>query len=170
MKTSFILLLFFAIFQPSAWAVEKFMCQCKAQGVGYEETNKCGGIDKICSYSCNCVGWNEKKQNGKIEYSKPIANINLEVMKTPTTAASKEQWDFGSHICHGQYSYKSNLDDPNWKTQVKFDTFTVNSEGEVDFLSNRRQISLGVTQVDFKFTKTAKEITENLAKQLKYVN
>jgi hypothetical protein len=91
-------------------------------------------------------------------------------MKTPTTATSKEMWDHGSHICHGQYSYKSNLDDPTWKTEVKFDTFTVNSEGEVIYPEGRkRQLALSVTQVDFKYSKTALEITESLAKQLKLV-
>lgn len=168
MKISFLLLIFSIFIQPSAWAFNQFVCECKSQGVGYEETNKCGGIDKICSYSCNCVAWDKKMVNGKVSYSAPVPNIKLDVIKTPTSAASKEQWDFGSHICHGQYSYKTNLDDPNWKIQVKFDTFTVNSEGEIT-LPEKRQISSSVSQVGFKYSKTAKEITESLAKQLKYV-
>lgn len=165
MKPIFALFLFAFLSLNSAFALEEFLCQCKAKAPGYEETNrKNGSIDKICSYSCKCIAWD---MNGKV--AKNITpNLSLDIINEATTAASKESWDFGSHVCHGQYSYRSSLSDPNWKIVVKFDTFTVNTAGVVSYPEDtKRQIAMGINESGFKFTKTATEIAASLKAQLK---
>jgi hypothetical protein len=155
-----IFLLIMAISSQSLWAFDDFLCQCRAQAPGYEETNaRTGVVDKICSYSCGCLAWSAKV---------PPKTIKLDVIRVPTTAYSKEDWDTGSHICHGQYSWKPNLDAPNWKIKVKFDTFTLNSAGEVSYPENAsREIANGINLIEFRHTKKATEISKSLKQQLK---
>jgi hypothetical protein len=155
----------------NVWALNQFYCQCQAQGPGYEETNaQTGGIDKICSYSCSCIGWDLKtdKKTGATSASTAIPNIKVNVTKAATTAFSRERWDAGSHVCHGQYSYKPNLSDDNWKITVKFDTFGINQNGDVLYPDNaRREIAQGINEEGFKYSKKALEIAESLKTQLK---
>jgi hypothetical protein len=170
MTSKLLLLCLLMIGSHSALAFNKFFCQCRGTGPGYEETNRdTGGIDKICSYSCNCVAWDVKqKPNGDFVAQSAVPNISLNVNKKATTATSREQWDFGSHICHGQYSYKPNLSDPNWKIEVRFDTFAINNEGDVFYDEEaRREIAQGMNLVGFKYSKKAKEIAASLTEQLK---
>ena len=166
-----VLIILVAFSAKPLWALDDFICQCKAKAPGYEATNKeTGGSDKICSYSCNCIGWMVKtdpKTKAKIA-SAAIPNINLDVINAPTTAYSREQWDAGSHICHGQYAYKPSLSDENWKIKVKFDTFTLNSKGEVMYPEDAsREIAQGLNYVGFKYSKSAPEIAASLKDQLK---
>lgn len=154
----------------SAMAFNKFFCQVQAKAPGYEETNReTGGIDKICSYSANCVAWEVTKNNKGVEIAtNAVANIKLDIINKATTAYSREEWDAGSHICHGQYSYRPNLSDPNWKIKVKFDTFGLNDNADVIYDEEaRREIAQGVNLVGFRYTKKAKEIAESIAQQLK---
>lgn len=153
----------------SAFALNKFFCQCQAKAPGYEETNReTGGIDKICSYSCSCVAWEEKKnKKGEFVATQAVPNIKLDLNKLATTATSREEWDHGSHVCHGQYSYKPNMSDANWKIKVKFDTFGLNNDGDVIYAEEaRREIAQGVNYVGFKYSKKAREISGAILKQL----
>jgi hypothetical protein len=158
---SIIFLCLLSIFIRPLWAFDDFVCKCQATGPGYEETNsKTGGIDKICSYSCNCMAW----ENNGI----PRPNIRLEVNKLPTTAVSREQWDHGSHICHGQYSYRPKLTDENWKIQVRFDEFTLLSSGSVWYPEDAsREIAQGINYQGFTYTHKAPEISTALKKMFK---
>jgi len=145
----------------------------QAKAPGFEETNReTGGIDKICSYSANCVAWEVKKDKKGVEIAtNAVANIKLDITNVATTAYSREEWDAGSHICHGQYSYKPNLSDANWKIKVKFDTFGLNDNADVFYDEEaRREIAQGVNLVGFKYTKKAKEIAASIADQLKNRN
>lgn len=165
-----VLLVLMLLGVQQAFAFNKFFCQCQAKAPGYEETNRqTGGVDKICSYACNCVAWEFKtKPNGEQVATSAVPNIKLDVTNVATTAYSREDWDAGSHICHGQYSYRPQLSDPNWKIKVKFDTFGLNDAGDVFYDEEaRREIAQGVGLVGFKYTKKAKEISSNLAEQLK---
>ncbi len=165
--------IFFALFITlnTSWALDQFACECKATGPGYEATNKqTGGIDKICSYQCKCLGWDTKVDpKTKISVAtNAVPNIILDVKSLATSAASKEHWDFGSHVCHGQYSYKSNLGDPNWKIVVKFDTFFLYTSGDVSYSEDHgREIAMGMRESGFKYTKTAAEIAQSIKDQLK---
>lgn len=166
-----ILLCLFSILIRPLWAYDDFLCQCKATGPGYEETNRAtGGIDKICSYKCLCLAWDVKinPATGMYLPSIPVANLRIDVDKKATTAYSRESWDQGSHICHGQYSYRPNLSDDAWKIQVRFDQFQINSKGEVSYDEEAtREISQGINHKGFKYTKKAPEISEELKKKLK---
>jgi hypothetical protein len=115
------------------------------------------------------MAWEFKtKANGEGVATSAVPNIKLDVINVPTTAYSREEWDAGSHICHGQYSWRPSLSDPNWKIKVKFDTFGLNDTGDVFYDEEaRREIAQGVGYVGFKYTKKAKEISANLAEQLK---
>lgn len=171
MKT-FLTVLFLALFSHTpTWALDEMLCQCRAKGPGFEETNKVsGGIDKICSYSCRCVAWDKviDKKTKTVGHKNFTTDLSIDVMNTQTSASSKESWDFGSHVCHGQYSYRSNLGDPNWKITVKFDSFSINTQGEIAYPENRsRTIALGVAESGFNFTKAAPEISASLKAQLK---
>lgn len=160
-KNIFLMMSFILISANVSWALDKFVCECKAPRPGYEATNKAtGGIDKICDYNCTCVAWSANVP--------AVTGINLELKSLATTANSKERWDFGSHICHGQYSFKPNLGDENWKTQVRFDKFHINDEGKVIYPEDRkRQIALGITESGFKYTPNAPEIAQSLKERLK---
>lgn len=154
----------------SALAFNNFFCQCTAKAPGYEETNReTGGIDKICSYSCKCVAWQvEKDKKGNPVANSAVPNIIVNADKLATTALSREEWDHGSHVCHGQYSYRPNLSDPAWKIKVKFDTFGINKEGDIFYDEEaRREIAQGVNYVGFKYSKKAKEIAASIEKQLR---
>lgn len=172
MKPLFALFLFAFLSLNSAFALEEFLCQCKAKAPGYEETNrKNGSIDKICSYSCKCIAWDLSAVDPKTKttVAKNVTpNLSLDIINEATTATSKESWDFGSHVCHGQYSYRGSLSDPNWKIAVKFDTFTVNTAGVVSYPEDaKRQIAMGISESGFKYSKTATEISASLKAQLK---
>lgn len=170
MKTSLQFLMFFFVLLTAqeVSAFNKFLCQCRATGPGHEETNRSGGVDKICSYSCNCLAWEETiKANGSKQSSRAVPNIKLDISRLPTSAYSFESWDAGSHICHGQYSYKPSLSDPNWKIQVKFDKFSINEMGDVIYPEEaRREIAVGVKVVGFRYTKQAKEISKDIRFQI----
>lgn len=165
-------ILFIAVFTiKPLWALDEFQCQCKAKAPGFEATNKTtGGIDKICSYSCKCLAW-DTITNPKTKVSVAnhvVPNILLDIINAPTTAYSRESWDMGSHVCHGQYAYKPNWGDENWKIVVKFDTFTLSSNGEVSYPEDHsREFAMGMSQSGFKYTLKALEIAASIKDQLK---
>ncbi len=153
-----------------SWGYNKFFCQCQASGPGYEETNKqTGGIDKICSYSCSCIAWGTKKERGaELTTLNPVTDLKVRVNRLRTSASSYETWDKGSHICHGQYSFRPTLGDPNWKITVKFDTFGITDQGEVIYDEDaKREIAQGVSFSGFKYSKTAQEISLAIREDLK---
>lgn len=171
MKTIYQILLTLFITLNTSWALDNFVCQCKATGPGFEVLNKeKKALDKICSYSCNCIAWNttiDSKTKNSVA-TQVIADIKLDAKDLPSSARSRETWDSGSNVCHGQYSYKSNLGDPAWKIKVKFDTFHLNTAGEVLYAEDhRREIAMGISEVGFKFTPKAPEIMQSLKDQLK---
>jgi hypothetical protein len=153
-----------------SWGYNKFFCQCQATGPGFEETNKqTGGIDKICSYSCSCIAWGTKKERGTdLTTLNPVTDLKVKVSRLPTSAASFETWDKGSHICHGQYSYRETMDAPNWKIKVRFDTFGITDQGDVIYPEDaKREIAQGINFIGFKYSKTALEISFAISENLK---
>jgi hypothetical protein len=160
-KRIFLMLSFFLLSANNVWALDKFMCECRAPRPGFEATNKTtGGIDKICEYNCTCNAWSAT--------APVVTGINLELKSLATSAASKERWDFGSHVCHGQYSYKSNLGDPNWQIQVRFDKFHINEQGRIIYADDdKRQIALNMYESGFKYSPFAPEIAQALKERLK---
>lgn len=166
-----ILLCLFSILIRPALAYDDYVCQCQATGPGYEETNKqTGGIDKICSYACECIAWAVKTdpKTGLYISSIPATQLKVDVNRKATTALSRETWDQGSHICHGQYSYKPSLSDANWKIKVRFDKFHINSKGDVLYPEDAsREIAQGINYYGFKYSKKAPEIAEELLRKLK---
>lgn len=104
---------------------ERASCQCIAAGPGYEDGPN---IDKFCSYNCDC--------NGQ----------KLELKNLKTTAGSKESWDYGSHICHGQYSWRPRLDSANWQIQVRFESFKIDTLGLVFYSENGTETYSGVIE------------------------
>lgn len=137
-------------------AHDVFVCKCIAKGPGVD--NKAG--EKICSYSCNCNGYNKNEA--------PKTNILVSADQLATSARSRDTWDMGSSICHGQYAYKANLDDPNWKIKVKFSPFTVNSYSDdvaYDEADQSVEVAIGVRYF-LKRTPKAPEIREALRSQL----
>lgn len=72
------------------------------------------------------------------------------------------------NICHGQFAYKPHWNDENWKIVVKFDTFTINTKGEVSYPEDHsREFAMGMNQSGFKYTLQAPEISGSLKDQLK---
>jgi hypothetical protein len=113
-------------------------------------------IDKICSYDCSSLAFGESQA--------PVQNIKVRVSKVKTTAYSRDSWDQGSHICHGQYSYRPQLDSPNWKIQVRFSPFNITSEG---FLIHQESVEIaqGISY-ELKRTPKAPEILAVLSEKL----
>lgn len=97
-----------------------FACQCAATGPGSES-----GVQarKICAYDCNC----------NIGGLGQLTNKKLSLVDLVTSATSLETWDFGSQVCHGQYAWRPSLDAPNWRIQVRFAAFSLNSAGELTY-------------------------------------
>ena len=126
-------------------AGDSLACTCRAQGPGYETGVN---IDKICSYTCNCVG-----------------GQTVEILKVKTTASSLETWDIGNHICHGQYAYRARLDAPAWQIQVKFSTFVIDNTGHLTF-EESTEIASGIRS-SLRRTKYAPEILEVLKSSLR---
>lgn len=95
-------------------------------------------------------------------------NVPIGVSRLATTALSREKWDHGSHVCHGQYSYRPNLSDANWKIKVRFDVFTINTQGDVSYPEGaKREIAQGINEEGFKYTKSAPEIAKALKLKVK---
>ena len=159
MKRIFLILsvmLFAITFVSNAKAAnDSFTCKCIAKGSGYD--NKLG--QKICSYDCNCNGFNKNEP--------PKMNVKLKAEQVLTTAQSRDTWDSGSYICHGQYAYKPNLGDPNWKIQVKFSPFNINSFSDAVFYDQADEsieAAIGVRYY-LKRTLTAPEIVQSIREQ-----
>lgn len=138
-------------------AYDVFSCKCVATAPGVD--NNSG--EKLCSYGCNCTGFN------KNETSKE--NIKVNLTQLATSARSKDTWDFGSNICHGQYAYKPNLSDANWKIQVRFSPFTISSVTKTLVIYEEKdqtvQIANGVFY-QLKRSSEAPEIFQALRNQL----
>ncbi len=146
------------LYQKPAAAVEKktydhFVCTCLATGPGYEEGVN---IDKICSYDCSCLAFTEGQA--------PDMNVKAVVSKVKSTAYSRESWDQGSHICHGQYAYRPQLDSPNWKIEVRFSPFRITSEG--DLIHEETALIAQGINYELKRTPKAPEIVQDLRRQL----
>ncbi|MDO9181784.1 MAG: hypothetical protein Q7U04_05220 [Bacteriovorax sp.] len=171
MKIVSLTLLLIASMTQSSWALDEFLCQCNAKAPGFEETNKTtGGIDKICSYSCKCMAWDQQiDPKTKISMANHVVqNINIDIINEATSAYSREYWDTGSHVCHGQYTFKPNLSDANWKISVKFDNFTIDTKGNISYQEDHfRQIANGINNYEFRFSPLAPEIAKALKEQLK---
>lgn len=154
---AFTLLLFSVSFTGNVQAAsDVFTCKCVAKGPGVDSNSG----EKICSYSCNCNGFNKNEA--------PKLNIAVSADRVATSARSRDTWDMGSSICHGQYAYKSNLSDPNWKIKVKFSPFTItsyNSNVSYDEADQSVEVAIGVRYY-LKRTPTAPEIFESLRNQL----
>lgn len=83
-----------------------------------------------------------------------------------TSAKSRETWDIGSHVCHGQYAWRPTLDSPNWQIKVKFAKFQMTSfTDDVYYPTTSVEIATGVSS-EVKFTQTAPEIRAAIAKKL----
>lgn len=149
--------MFVLSFVPSAQAAnDVFVCKCIAKGSGVDSTDG----QKICSYSCNCNGFNKDQP--------PVLGAKINVDRVATSARSRDTWDSGSSICHGQYAYKSNLGDPNWKIQVRFSPFNVtsynNSGVYYDEADQSVEVAIGVKYY-IKRTMNAPEIVESIRNQ-----
>ena len=147
----------FSLIDDAKAVHDVFVCKCVAKAPGVD--NVAG--EKLCSYDCNCTGYNKDQA--------PKENIKVSVLDTPTSARSKDQWDFGSSICHGQYAYKSNLSDPNWKIKVKFSPFTVNSynNGQVSYAEQDQMVEVAIgVKYYLKRSTEALEIVQSLRNQL----
>ncbi|MBC7740735.1 MAG: hypothetical protein H7061_00960 [Bdellovibrionaceae bacterium] len=130
-----------------------YVCQCQAAGPGFE-----AGItaNKICSYNCKCQIFPEG--NGS------IVQKDVKVVNTISTAYSFDSWDAGSHICHGQYAWRPTIGAENWRIQVRFSPFTINSAGSL-FYEDLTEIAPGFHS-SFQRSEAAPEILENLSQQL----
>ncbi len=153
---AFSLVLFVATFVSNAKAAnDNFTCKCIAKGSGVDNKE---GL-KICSYSCSCNGFNKNEA--------PIMNAKVSIQQVVTTAQSRDNWDSGSSICHGQYAYKPNLGDPNWKIQVRFSPFNVNSFSDdviYDEADQAVEAAIGVRYY-LKRTPKAPEIVQSIREQ-----
>ncbi len=153
----FTLMLFAVSFTGEVQAAnDHFVCKCVAKGPGVDNTSG----EKICSYSCNCTGFNKNEA--------PKQNIKVNVDRVATSGRSRDTWDMGSSICHGQYAYKSNLSDPNWKIQVRFSPFTImsyNSNVMYDEADQVVEVAIGI-RYHIKRTPNAPEILDSLRGQL----
>jgi hypothetical protein len=150
-------LLFALSFVGNAQAAnDVFVCKCLAKGSGVD--NKQG--QKICSYNCNCNGYNKNEA--------PTLGVKISVDQVLTTAQSRDTWDSGSSICHGQYAYRSNLSDPNWKIQVRFSPFNVTSYNDsgvfYDEADQGVEVAIGVKYY-IKRTLTAPEVVQSIRGQ-----
>ncbi|MBC7429954.1 MAG: hypothetical protein H7336_15175 [Bacteriovorax sp.] len=137
-------------------AHDVFVCKCIAKGSGVDSNEG----QKICSYSCKCNGY-DKDQT-------PVLGNIINVDRVATSARSRDTWDSGSSICHGQYAYKSNLSDPNWKIQVRFSPFNVTSYNNsgvfYDEADEMVEIAIGVKYF-MKRSPTAYEIVQSIKDQ-----
>lgn len=138
-------------------ANDVFVCKCIAKGPGVDSKEG----QKICSYNCNCNGYN-KNEN-------PTLGIKVSVDNVATSARSRDTWDSGSSICHGQYAYKANLGDPNWKIQVRFSPFNItsynNSGVYYDESEQSVEVAIGVKYF-LKRTEKAPEIVQSIRDQI----
>lgn len=136
-------------------AHDVFVCKCQALGLGVDNT----AGEKICSYDCSCDGFNKNEA--------PKSNVKVNVERVATSARSKDTWDMGSAICHGQYAYKANLSDPNWKIKVRFSPFTITSYNDnvtYDEADQTVEVAIGVRYY-LKRTEKAPEIFEAIRNQ-----
>ncbi len=152
LKLAFIFLTLIEFTQYS-FAESTFICQCKATGPGYEVGVN---IDKLCSYDCNCKLIAE---NAPYFSQKNVVLSNLK-----TSAYSFESWDAGSHICHGQYAFKPNLDSPNWQIQVRFSEFSIIKQGAMRY-EQSSEIAYGIRS-SIQRSDSAPEIIEALKNAL----
>ena len=138
-------------------AYDVFSCKCVTANPGVD--NNSG--EKLCSYTCNCSGYNKNES--------PKTNIRVNLKDLATSARSKDTWDFGSNVCHGQYAFKPNLSDPNWKIQVKFSPFIINSTSDSQVIYEEKDqtvpIAIGI-MYQLKRSKDAPEIFQALRNQL----
>lgn len=129
-----------------------FLCQCKAIGPGYETST----TDKFCQYSCAC----DTLTKDGMEKAPSFTTDALR-----TSAKSYEHWDFGSHICHGQYAFRPTLSSPNWEIQVKFSAFRISHLGYVSYDDPSVETSTNVSE-ELKRSEEAPEIRDAIAKKL----
>ena len=150
-------IMFFFTAVPDVQAAnDVFVCKCIAKGPGVD--NRKG--QKICSYNCSCNGFNKDQ---------PALNgVKISVESVATTAQSRDTWDSGSSICHGQYAYKSNLNDPNWKIQVRFSPFNISSYNNAgvyyDEADQSVEVAIGVKYY-IKRTMSAPEVVDSIRSQ-----
>ena len=145
-------------FIPNAQAAhDVFVCKCLAKGSGVDSKDG----QKICSYNCSCNAY-DKDQT-------PVTGIKVSVDHVATTARSRDTWDMGSSICHGQYAYKPSLSDPNWKIQVRFSPFNVTSYNDAGVFYDEEdqmvEVAIGVKYF-LKRTPTAPEVVQSIRDQI----
>jgi hypothetical protein len=128
-----------------------FVCECTATGPGYETSI----TDKNCSYACACDLFDAKGMTKAPTFSTP---------NTVTSAKSYEKWDFGSHICHGQYAWRPNLSSPNWQIKVKFSPFKITHFANVSYAEESVETATGVRE-SLKRSEAAPEIRDVIAKR-----
>jgi hypothetical protein len=126
---------------PSA----SFSCQCVALGTGADSSD---GSKKLCSYHCTC------------------GSQELDLRNLESSAYSWEDWDRGSHICHGQYTWRPRLDAPIWQIAVQFSPFTITETGKPIYDSPAVEIAPGIF-MDLSRSEDALEIRDAIRTRLK---
>ncbi len=129
-----------------------FVCDCTSARPGFDD--KTGA--KNCSYQCDC---------SVITSSRMTKAPAFEAGPVKTTASSFERWDFGSHICHGQYAYRPTLSSQNWEIKVRFAPFKITHYGTVTYLEETIETSTAVRET-IKRTPMAPELRDAIAKKL----
>lgn len=136
----------------TAEAPTGFVCDCTSARPGFED--KTGA--KNCSYQCDC----------SVIASSGMTKVpGFEAGPVKTTAYSFEHWDFGSHICHGQYAFRPTLSSQNWEIKVQFSPFKITHYGNVTYLEETIQTSTSVRET-IKRTPMAPELRDAIAKKL----
>ncbi len=138
---------------PSA-ARTGFKCECAASGPGYEDNEK---GDKHCAYTCSCDVFTAAGQEKVPTFETPAM---------VTSAKSRETWDIGSHVCHGQYAWRPTLDAPNWQIKIKFNKFQMTSFTDDVYYPETMVEVASTVRSEVKWTTTAPEIRAALAKKL----
>lgn len=128
-----------------------FVCECTATGPGYETSI----TDKNCAYACSCDLFGASGMTKAPTFTTP---------NTITSAKSYEKWDFGSHICHGQYAWRPNISAPNWQIKVKFTPFKVTQFGNVTYADEMVETAAGLREA-LKRSEAAPEIRDVIAKR-----
>jgi hypothetical protein len=121
-----------------------FTCQCVALGPGADSPD---GTKKLCSYHCAC------------------GTQELDLRNLESSAYSWEDWDRGSHICHGQYAWRPRLDAPNWQIVVKFSPFKISEAGKPIYDSTAVEIAPGIL-MDLPRSEDALEIRDAIRAKL----
>ena len=111
---------------------------------------------KNCSYACSC----------NVFDATGVQKVpGLRAGPTRTTAASKERWDFGSHICLGQYALRPTSTAPNCQIEARFSDVQVTHFGTTYHPAEGVETSTSMRET-LKRTEAAPELHDALAKAL----